>query len=246
MGAVKNQKKKAFNKSRKKFILFENDEADKEEKAPRRKTINKSTKKSIVFDEKKRKEFLTGFRKRKDERRKKWNEKVERDLKKEIKKIKDETRAKMEKSKGNKSNMICPEIAHLIDSEHASTTVSQFDNASVTVTTFHDLEAAAAPWRTQTSLNEEESEDEEVEEVEDELPGMSLKPIQEEKVKVTIGNEDRKALNRSALKKLQESKAYKIKEKLKAKKQRNASRFKKKTMSKKAKHLKKIGGLKKD
>ena len=154
----------------------------------------------------------------------------------------------MEKSKGNKSNMICPEIAHLIDSEHASTTVSQFDNASVTVTTFHDMEAAAAPWRTQTSLNEEESEDEEVEEeeVEDELPGMSLKPIQEEKVKVTIGNEDRKALNRSALKKLQESKAYKIKEKLKAKKQRNASRFKKKTMSKKAKHLKKIGGLKKD
>ena len=95
MGAVKNQKKKAFNKSRKKFILFENDEADKEEKAPRRKTINKSTKKSIVFDEKKRKEFLTGFRKRKDERRKKWNEKVERDLKKEIKKIKDETRAKV-------------------------------------------------------------------------------------------------------------------------------------------------------
>ena len=152
----------------------------------------------------------------------------------------------MEKSKGNKSNMICPEIAHLIDSEHASTTVSQFDNASVTVTTFLDLEAAAGPWRTQTSLNEEESEDEEVEEVEDELPGMSLKPIQEEKVKVTIGNEDRKALNRSALKKLQESKAYKIKEKLKAKKQRNASRFKKKTMSKKAKHLKKIGGLKKD
>ena len=94
-GKNQNKPKKQFNKSTKKFISFENDEVDKKEKAPRKKTINKSTKKSIVFDEKKRKEFLTGFRKRKDERRKKWNEKVERDLKKEIKKIKDDTRAKV-------------------------------------------------------------------------------------------------------------------------------------------------------
>ena len=50
------------------------------EKTVPRKAINKKTKKSIVFDEKKRKDFLTGFKKRKDERRKKWNEKVERDF----------------------------------------------------------------------------------------------------------------------------------------------------------------------
>ena len=65
------------------------------EKTVPRKAINKKTKKSIVFDEKKRKDFLTGFKKRKDERRKKWNEKVERDLKKEIKKIKEETKSKV-------------------------------------------------------------------------------------------------------------------------------------------------------
>ena len=65
------------------------------EKTVPRKAINKKTKKSIVFDESKRKEFLTGFKKRKDERRKKWNEKVERDLKNEIKKIKEETRSKV-------------------------------------------------------------------------------------------------------------------------------------------------------
>ena len=65
------------------------------EKTVPRKAINKKTKKSIVFDEKKRKEFLTGFKKRKDERRQKWKEKVERDLKNEIKKIKEETRSKV-------------------------------------------------------------------------------------------------------------------------------------------------------
>ena len=218
------------------------------EKTVPRRPINKSTKKSIVFDEKKRKEFLTGFRKRKDERRKKWNEKVERDLKKEIKKIKEETKTKMAKSAGNKSNMICPEIAHLISSDLASTTTNQIDNTSVTVTTFDSLEEAAAPWRkNKATENENESEGEEVEEEEEEeLPGMSLKPLQPDTEKVVIGTKDKKAINRAAMKKLQESKAYKIKEKLKAKKQRNANRFKKKTMSKKTKHLKKIGGLKKD
>ena len=217
------------------------------EKTVPKKPINKSTKKSIVFDEKKRKDFLTGFRKRKDERRKKWNEKVEKDLKKEVKKIREETKAKMAKSAGNKSNMICPEIAHLISSDLANTTTDQIDNASVTVTTFDSLEAAAAPWRKQTTENEEsEGEEEEEEEEEEELPGMSLKPAQATTEKVVIGTRDKKAINRAAVKKLQESKAYKIKEQLKAKKQRNANRFKKKTMSKKTKHLKKIGGLKKD
>ena len=74
------------------------------EKTVPRKAINKKTKKSVVFDEKKRKEFLTGFKKRKDERRKKWNEKVERDLKKEIKKIREETRAKVSNNIGFQSN----------------------------------------------------------------------------------------------------------------------------------------------
>ena len=65
------------------------------EKTVPRKAINKSTKTRLVFDEKKRKEFLTGFRRRKDERRQKWKEKVDNDLKKEIQKIKEQTRAKV-------------------------------------------------------------------------------------------------------------------------------------------------------
>ena len=65
------------------------------EKTKPRRAINKSTKTRIVFDEKKRKEFLTGFSKRKDERRQKWKDKVDKDLKKEIQKIKEKTKAKV-------------------------------------------------------------------------------------------------------------------------------------------------------
>ena len=153
----------------------------------------------------------------------------------------------MEKSKGSKSNKICPEIAHLINTDQANTTVQQIDNSSVSVTTFDSLEAVAAPWRKEEEEEEESADEEEEEEdAEEELPGMSLKESKKDTEKIIIGTKERKAMNRASIKKLQESKAYKIKEKLKAKKQRNASRFRKKTMSKKNKHLKKIGGLKKD
>ena len=49
----------------------------------------------VVFDERARKEFLTGFHKRKDERRKKAQEEIEQKLKEEIKKIKLETKDKV-------------------------------------------------------------------------------------------------------------------------------------------------------
>ena len=65
------------------------------EKTVPKRAINKKNKTSIVFDENARKDFLTGFRKRKDERRKQWKEKVERQLKNEMKKIKEETKSKV-------------------------------------------------------------------------------------------------------------------------------------------------------
>ena len=117
----------------------------------------------------------------------------------------------MEKSSGSKSNKICPEIAHLINTEQANTTVQQFDNTSVTVTTFDSLEAVTAPWR-QKLQEGEQSEEEEEEVDEEEVPGMSLKPSEHQTEKVVIGTKERKALNRAAVKKLQESKAFKTKE----------------------------------
>ena len=49
---------------------------------------NRSTKTSIVFDEAARTEYLTGFRKRKESRRKKAKEQMEKEIKEEIKKAK--------------------------------------------------------------------------------------------------------------------------------------------------------------
>ena len=150
----------------------------------------------------------------------------------------------MEKSKGNKSNEIVPEIAHLIDK--GSSTTTEMDTASVTVTTFDNLSDLAAPWRKEETADNEEEEDrseEESEEEEEEVPGMSMKPAAVEKV--VIGTKEKKAINKAAVRELQKSKAFKAKERMRAKKQRNESKFKKKTLSKKDKHMRKIKGKEK-
>ena len=153
----------------------------------------------------------------------------------------------MEKSKGNKSNKIVPEIAHLIDSDLANSTVTELDSASVTVTTFDNLADIAAPWRQdadKSDSDEESNEDDSEEEKTEEVPGMSLKQSNTEKI--VIGSKEKKNINRAAVKELQKSKAFKAKEKIKAKKQRNANKFKKRTLSKKEKHLRKIHGKNRD
>ena len=147
----------------------------------------------------------------------------------------------MERSKGNKSNEIVPEIAHLIESNKGSSTTTEMDTASVTVTTFDNLSDLAAPWRKEEEDNgAEEDSSEEEEEEEEEVPGMSMKTATVEKV--VIGTKEKKAINKAAVRELQKSRAFKAKERIKAKKQRNESKFKKKTMSKKDKHLRKTKG----
>ena len=156
-------------------------------------------------------------------------------------------RFQIQKSKGNKSNEIVPEIAHLIENNKGSSTTTQMDTASVTVTTFDNLSELAAPWRkeeTEENEKEEDSSDEESEE-EEEVPGMSMKSASVEKV--VIGTKEKKAINKAAVRELQQTKAFKAKEKMRAKKQRSESKFKekKKTLSKKDKHIRKIKGKEK-
>ena len=76
---------------------------------------SKKDKTSIVFDEASRKDFLTGFRKRKNERRKKAKEQLERDLKEEIRKARQKAREDVINAKATgASHQIVPEIEHLI------------------------------------------------------------------------------------------------------------------------------------
>ena len=252
-----------------------------------------------MFDENARKEFLTGFRKRKDERRKQWKEKIDRQLKNEIKKIKNDTKAKvcmewptiktltrnlysniiviqLEKgalSKKNSSHHIVPEVAHLINSDAASTMVSRFGfatfssgmmqvkdigGASVSITTLDSLKKPATPWHDNVNTDDSSEDGEESEEDEEEVPGMSLKKKEEEVVPFKVGDKERKAINRlyhsirfslftdcvifrMAVSQLHKSKAFKAKEALKAKKQRNAARWKKgKKEGKRKQHAKKF------
>ena len=55
---------------------------------------------------------MTGFRKRKAERKKKYDEKMKKEMKEERKRLQTELRAKIQKSS---SNRCVPEIEHLIE-----------------------------------------------------------------------------------------------------------------------------------
>merc|ERR1711936_1141729 len=82
------------------------------------KGVKKVRKTEIVFDESKRRDFLTGFRKRKQERRNRAKLEFE-------KKLKDEIKVAKEKAKQNRnpfgteirsaSHLPAPEIEHLLD-----------------------------------------------------------------------------------------------------------------------------------
>ena len=77
----------------------------------------------------------------------------------------------------------------------------------------------------ETADNEEEDSSEEESEEEEEVPGMSMKPAAVEKV--IIGSKEKKAINKAAGRELQKSKGFKTKERMRVKKQRNESKFKK-------------------
>merc|ERR1712037_969284 len=105
--------------------------------------------------------------------------------------------------------------AHLINSDAAQTLVKDIGGASVSITTLDSLKKAASPWH--DNANADDSSEDEEEDTEDE----------EEVVPFKVGDKERRAINRMAVSQLHKSKAFKAKEALKAKKQRNAARWKK-------------------
>lgn len=81
------------------FVNFRKTKLACEENLRKMGKPKKRQKVEIVFDEQKRKDFLTGFRKRKNERRKKAKEQVENMIKEERKRIKSELKAGMKTMK---------------------------------------------------------------------------------------------------------------------------------------------------
>ncbi|KAI5618644.1 nucleolar protein 12, partial [Silurus asotus] len=106
---------------------------------------NRQNKCAVVFDEKERQEFLTGFHKRKVERRKAAVEEIKNKLKEEQKRLREERHKEYLKMLKERKEAL--EDADELDDVVTSTTESlQYDhpNHTVTVTTISDLDLSGA------------------------------------------------------------------------------------------------------
>uniref|UniRef100_A0A0A9X614 Nucleolar protein 12 n=3 Tax=Lygus hesperus TaxID=30085 RepID=A0A0A9X614_LYGHE len=153
----------------------------------RRKPINKKTKVHLVFNEDARRDFLTGFHKRKLQRKKKAQEELQELLKAEKKRIKLE--AKEQYKKLVHSYKPIPELeeqfAKEYDVEGTTVSVLELDTDLLAETNF--LIGRNRGQIEDTTVKEEEEEDEsDPEEQNEEMPGMSLKDKKPEKKKKEI------------------------------------------------------------
>ncbi|TRY79622.1 hypothetical protein TCAL_09036 [Tigriopus californicus] len=196
------------NVGRKSSVAF--DYAPKKEPAEKggvgkRRVINRASKTSLVFDPEKRKEFLTGFRKRKDERRKKAKEQRELELKEEMKKAKEKARANINEAKSEEFNKkVKDDIQRFLPSE-----VTDFGTHTVSVTHVDSLVDVRENKISAQGEDQEESEE----------PG----DVHQVKTK-----KEKKAIGRMFLKQVQESKAFKAAQRQQSKKESKANKFSRK------------------
>ncbi|NXU52780.1 NOL12 protein, partial [Turnix velox] len=99
----------------------------------------------VTFDEKSRREYLTGFHKRKVERRKAALEEIKRKLKEEQKRMKEERHQEYLKMLNEREKALdeADELEHLVTSRTESVNIDH-PNHIVTVTTISDLDLSGA------------------------------------------------------------------------------------------------------
>ncbi|NWZ62585.1 NOL12 protein, partial [Acrocephalus arundinaceus] len=99
----------------------------------------------VTFDEERRREYLTGFHKRKVERRKAALEEIKRKLKEEQRKIKEERHQAYLKILSEREEALeeADELDHLVTSRTESVNIDH-PNHIVTVTTISDLDLSGA------------------------------------------------------------------------------------------------------
>ncbi|NXX18374.1 NOL12 protein, partial [Podargus strigoides] len=99
----------------------------------------------VTFDEERRREYLTGFHKRKVERRKAALEEIKRKLKEEQRKMKEERHQEYLKMLSEREEALdeADELEHLVTSQTESVNIDH-PNHIVTVTTISDLDLSGA------------------------------------------------------------------------------------------------------
>lgn len=159
---------------------------------------NKAHKTSIVFDATSRKDFLTGFRKRKNERRKKAKEQLETEYKEEVRKAKQKAREDVMNAKATgASHQIVPEIADLIREDCVDKSTTE-DYGTHTVSVTH-LNAFGR------SNKIEEITNDDIENTENEKIDSSNLNNNSSRL---LGKNDLKDVNKLAAKNLSKSKAF--------------------------------------
>ncbi|XP_055679340.1 nucleolar protein 12-like [Lutzomyia longipalpis] len=192
----------------------------------------------INFDEKKRREFLTGFRKRKLQRKERAKEEIEQRLKIEKKQLRDEIRSNITKQ-FKKSFQPIPELE---EQEAAEEEEYETEDVTVKITELSTYDLAKENnWvgenkaKLEESFMKEEDSASDEDNEEEEIPGMSVKapkatPVTQESAaeKEEVQLKSKKELNRMVqdhtLKFLKNSKAYKMKTQLQRSKNRKKSR----------------------
>lgn len=166
---------------------------------------------------------MTGFHKRKLQRKKQAKEQLERDLKEERKRLKSE--AKESYKKLVVSHRPIPELETLLKEEYEE------DDVTVRVEELSTLDIAQkSHWIGENKVKyESSSEEEEVEEENEEIPGMALKPTKKkvatvkEAQKFDSERDVKKLLKKEATSKVKKSKVFQMKNKIEKQKQKKKS-----------------------
>merc|ERR1711935_370284 len=145
----------------------------------------KKVKTEIVFDESKRHDFLTGFRKRKEERRKAAKVQFEKKLKAEIKLAKEKAKTEVKEIQSS-SHRVVPEIEHLLDNA-VSTNIHDLGSHTVSVT---HLDLDKKRDKSDESENSDDSSEKEEEKPKNVKPYH--KPIDQKTLKKTLAKTNNK------------------------------------------------------
>ncbi|XP_054013016.1 nucleolar protein 12 [Hylaeus anthracinus] len=200
----------------------------------------KRKKVTLVFDEKKRRDFLTGFHKRKVQRQKKAQEELKQQLKEERKRIKQNARERYKKLLSSRD---IPEIQQLLSEQEFETEGHTVSVLELNVADFADKNVLIGENKGigKVENKEEEEEEESDKNSEDEqIVGMTLKKrktieiSEETKKSKQIDNEKdfKRTIKKAALQQVKKSKAFQQKQKLERQKNKKESMRKLKRVQK--------------
>ncbi|KAK2579556.1 hypothetical protein KPH14_010855 [Odynerus spinipes] len=187
---------------------------------------NKRKNITLVFDEDKRRKFLGGFHKRKLQRKKKAQEELQKQLKEEKKRIKQDARERFKKLLSHRD---VPELEKLLSEQEFETEGHKVSILEMDLDSLYEKDKCIGINKVIT--NEEESEKEENTENDKEcIAKTKIKGMENEAIESV--KDLKRAIKQTALKEVKKSKAFQQKHRLERNKNKKQSIKIKKTQQK--------------